>query len=342
MTYFFRILAERTGITTVGDFRPTDIAAGGNGTPCTCTYDNIMLRPGEDETQWRVAVNIGGTSSVTFCPPIGAKDASGKDIVPHGLDPGLGVFFMDLAITEIAPSLALNDAWKSFDRGDLKAVGTGEIVGIGIGKVHEGLVDEMMQYKYYQKMSLPIGVGPEDFPEELFHKWRTRAFDLGLSDVDFLATLTEQSAKQIALACKKFGGPNITDGNCLDVVLRGGVINNKQWVGRLLFHMNEQLEKDFRKIRTLNELGIDERSWETAMYAMFGYLCFNGLYNFVPQCTGAKYPVVGGKIAPGKNFGNITLKQMKNVTQQHSLLPLYLADHFDQLRNDPRHNRTRR
>ena len=302
------VIAQRTGITTVGDFRPADVAAGGNGTPCTCTYDSIMLRPDEGETQWRVAVNIGGTSSVTFCPPRGAKDADGKEVVPHGLDPGLGVFFMDLTIAEIAPGLDLGDAWKAYDRGQLTCAATGELVGRDAGKVHEGLVDEMMEYKYYQQESLPIGVGPDDFPEELFQKWRARAQELGLSDVDLLATLTEQSAKQIALACSKFGGPNITGGNCLDVVLRGGVIYNAQWVDRLLFHMSDQLGKDFGKIRTLDELGIDEESWENAMYAMFGYLCFNGLYNFVPSCTGARYPVVGGKIAPGKNFAEITLQ----------------------------------
>ena len=40
--------------------------------------------------------------------------------------------------------------------------------------------------------------------------------------------------------------------------------------------------------------GIDEDSWKNAMYAMFGYLCFNNIYNFVPSCTGASRPVVGG------------------------------------------------
>ena len=63
------MIAQHTGITTAGDFRPADVAAGGNGTPCTCTYDSIMLRPAPGTDKWRIAINIGGTSSVTFCPP---------------------------------------------------------------------------------------------------------------------------------------------------------------------------------------------------------------------------------------------------------------------------------
>jgi hypothetical protein len=42
-------------------------------------------------------------------------------------------------------------------------------------------------------------------------------------------------------------------------------------------------------------------------YAMFGYLCYNNVYNFVPSCTGAARPVVGGRIAPGENFHSLRL-----------------------------------
>ncbi len=43
------------------------------------------------------------------------------------------------------------------------------------------------------------------------------------------------------------------------------------------------------------------------MYAMFGFLCFKGLHNFVPACTGASRPVIGGKICPGDNFAAVEL-----------------------------------
>ena len=162
-------------------------------------------------------------------------------------------------------------------------------------------------YRYYQQPSLPIGVGPDDFPETLWASWRSLAQSKGVSDVDLLATFTELTAKQIALACKKFGGPNITDGATDDVLLRGGACNNSYFVERLKANFEEQLDVSIPNIRTLDELGIDEESWENAMYAMFGYLCYNNVYNFVPTCTGASRPVVGGRIAPGQNFHSVRL-----------------------------------
>lgn len=126
------VIAERTGITAVGDFRPADVAAGGNGTPCTCTYDTIMLRPDAGE-KWRVAINIGGTSSVTFCPPW-PKEGEAEVHVPKGLDPGLGVFFIDLAVKQIDPQLDYDD------NGNMARSGT----------INQELLAELLEYKYYK------------------------------------------------------------------------------------------------------------------------------------------------------------------------------------------------
>ena len=286
------VIAQRTGITTAADFRPADVAASGNGTPCTCTYDSIMLRPEAGTGKWRIAINIGGTSSVSFLPPWPTPgNAAEEALVPLGLDPGLGVFFMDLVTKCINPSL-------DFDEGGAMARS---------GTVHEGLLDDFLTYKYYQQPALPIGVGPDDFPETLFHTWRGKAQGLGVSDVDLLATLTELTAKQIAMACARFGGPHVAGGKTDDVLLRGGVCHNTFFVERLRAQMSEQLGTPVARITTLADVGIDEDSWENAMYAMFGYLCYNNVYNFVPSCTGAARPVVGGRIAPGENFHSVKL-----------------------------------
>lgn len=286
------VIAQRTGITTAADFRPADVAAGGNGTPCTCTYDSIMLRPNAGEKKWRVTINIGGTSSVTFCPPWPTPgDAESEKMIPGGLDPGLGVFFMDLTVQAIDPTLDYDDDGKMARS----------------GKVSHELLAEFLTYKYYQQDKLPIGVGPDDFPETLWSKWHARAQELGVSDVDLLTTFTELTAKQIAMACARFGGEHIANGATDDVLLRGGVCNNSYFVERLKANMEEQLKTKIDRIKTLDDLGIDEDSWENAMYAMFGYLCWNNVYNFVPSCTGAVRPVVGGRIAPGENFHSVRL-----------------------------------
>jgi len=286
------VIAQQTGITVAGDFRTADVGAGGNGTPCTCTYDSIMLRPQAGATKWRVTINIGGTSSMTFLPPWPTEgDAESAMHVPTGLDPGLGVFFMDLCVREIDASLEYDDDGKMARS----------------GKVHEGLLAQFLEDKYYKQDKLPIGVGPDDFPETLFHDWHKAAKDLGVSDVDFLCTLVELTAKQLALAVKRFGGPHVNSGMTDDILMRGGVMHNSYFVDRVRAQMSLQLEIDVKRISTLADLNIDEESWEQAMYATFGYLCFNNVYNFVPSCTGASRPVVGGKIAPGENFHSVRL-----------------------------------
>lgn len=272
------VIAQLTGITTVGDFRTADVAVGGNGTPCTCTYDSIMLRPEAGSKKWRVAINIGGTSSVTFCPPWDSKAP------PLGLDPGLGIFFMDLCVRAIDPSLEYDDDGKMARS----------------GTVHQELLAEFLQNKYYQKESLPIGVGPDDFPEVLFAQWRTRAHELGVSDINLLTTLTELTCKQIALACQKFGGEGVFETD--DVILRGGAHQNGYFMERMKVQLNEHLGGKIDKIKILDEIGLEEDSWENCLYALHGYLCFSNKYNFIPSCTGAPRAVVGGKIAPGDNF----------------------------------------
>ena len=149
------VIAQKTGITVAGDFRPADVAAGGNGTPCTCTYDSIMLRPEAAEKKWRIGINIGGTSSVTFCPPWPEKGEK-ETMVPLGLDPGLGVFFMDLTVKSIDSTLDFDDNGKIARSGE----------------VNEELLAVFLENKYYQQSKLPIGVGPDDFPEALWEEWR--------------------------------------------------------------------------------------------------------------------------------------------------------------------------
>jgi len=173
------------------------------------------------------------------------------------------------------------------------------------GTVNQQLLDEFLTNKYYKQTQLPIGVGPDDFPETLYREWRARAHELGVTDIDLLTTLTELTCKQIALACKNFGGEHVVEATD-DVILRGGVANNSYFMERMSAQMSDHLGLPV-DIKTLDSIGLDEESWENCLYALMGYLCFKNKYNFVPSCTGASRPVVGGKIAPGQNYHSVML-----------------------------------
>src|SRR6202040_2755174 len=65
------VIAERTGLDTLGDFRVADIAAGGQGAPLVPIAD-AMLFSADDA--WRALQNIGGIGNVTVVPPGGALE----------------------------------------------------------------------------------------------------------------------------------------------------------------------------------------------------------------------------------------------------------------------------
>jgi 1,6-anhydro-N-acetylmuramate kinase len=217
------------------------------------------------------------------------------------------------------------------------------------GNVNEEVLAKYLDYEYYQQESLPIGVGPDDFPEVLFEKWVKIATEImGVSDADYenrgqvttadqscaqwkldlLATFVELTTRQIALACRKWAGERVMgrggangDGAPAELILRGGVYHNSLFIERLAWNCSEQLKVEgqgdaaplytAQDVKSLADLSppLDEESWENAMYAMFGYLCINNVYNFVPSCTGGKQLVVGGKIAPGANFGKLMARR---------------------------------
>jgi anhydro-N-acetylmuramic acid kinase len=189
---------------------------------------------------------------------------------------------MDWAASDCDPTL-------QFDKGGLLGKK---------GKINDILLNEMLQHPHVQRKELPISVGPDDFPHSLYLKWQRRSKALGCSPEDYVSTLTEFSARVIALACKTFG--HCTD----DVIVRGSVQKNLYFMERLQQNLSELLEENVI-LKRLDDIGLDEESWDSVLYAMMGFLCIRGLYNFIPSCTGAAWPVVGGKICPANNYGRL-------------------------------------
>ncbi len=79
------IVAERTGITTVADFRRRDMAAGGQGAPLVPAFHAAVFRHPEEP---RAILNLGGIANLTLLP-------ADPDAPVRGFDTGPGNALMD-------------------------------------------------------------------------------------------------------------------------------------------------------------------------------------------------------------------------------------------------------
>lgn len=162
------LLAERTGIDVIADFRSRDVAAGGQGAPLAPAFHRAVFgRPGAD-----VAVlNLGGISNLT------ALHANGSTL---GFDCGPGNALMDL--------WCLRHTGQSYDDGGAWAAA---------GQVNPALLAAMRAEPYF------AAPAPKSTGRDLFHAdWLAERLDLGaarsLPPEDVQATLAELTASVCA------------------------------------------------------------------------------------------------------------------------------------------------
>jgi len=179
-------IAERTGCPVVGDFRPRDVAAGGQGAPLVSIFDVLWLRgrPGV-----AVAVNLGGIANITV---------AGSD--PIAFDTGPANALIDAAITHQSAGAL------TFDRdGKLAAA----------GRVRPELLERLLAEPYYRRPA------PKSTGKELFHlDHLMRALDglPQLPDEDVIATLTMLTARTVADAVRQVGATEL-------IASGGGTLN---------------------------------------------------------------------------------------------------------------------
>lgn len=165
-------IAERTGITTITNFRNRDIAAGGEGAPLAPFAHRLMA----SHLQMPVALlNIGGIANVTYM----------DERQTFGFDTGPGNMVMDGLM------LALSDARNRFDE-------NGELAGRG--KVDEELLSELMQHPYFKRQP-PKSSGREEFGAEIIDRILSTP---DISDADRIRTALELTVQSIADSCQWF------------------------------------------------------------------------------------------------------------------------------------------
>ncbi|MDT8300986.1 MAG: anhydro-N-acetylmuramic acid kinase [Sedimentisphaerales bacterium] len=256
------VIAQRTGITTVADFRPRDMAAGGEGAPLVPYADYILFSHSKLS---RAIQNIGGIANVAFL----RRGCKQDDIV--AFDTGPGNMVIDGVIRLIS------DGKRRFDsNGKMAARGT----------VNKRLLNEMLRHPFLKRQP-PKSTGREEFGICFAEKIYKQAAEKGIANADIVATVTAFTAKSIAQAYRKFL-PKVPD----EIILCGGGSRNDVLVEMLRSELPDA------KMCTTDDFGISVDAKEAVSFAVLAWATIKGLTNNVPGVTGAERPVVMGKIIP--------------------------------------------
>lgn len=256
-------MAKRTGKLVVGDFRPADMAVGGQGAPFAPYGDWILFRHPE---QGRLLQNVGGIGNCTALP----AGADPSDVL--AFDTGPGNMIMD------AVAHTLSGGQLSYDDGGKWAAQ---------GKPDRALVDEMLAHSYFRTPP-PKSTGRELFGHNYAISFLEQAKQRELSDEDAMATATAFTAHSIADSYAKYVFPRH---RIDEVIVTGGGARNKTLLSMLDALLPEQ------KVMTSKALGFDDDAKEAVIFALLGNDFMLGVPNNLPAATGALRPTVMGKLA---------------------------------------------
>ena len=259
------VICEATGITTVGDFRTRDMAAGGEGAPLIPYLDHLLFSGAGGGV---IAQNIGGISNCTL-----VTEKLGELLA---FDTGPGNSLID-SVVRIA-----SGGGKSFDEDGAMAKE---------GSVREDLLRALMENPYLD-MEPPKSTGRELFGEEMAGELFSLAQKRGISAPDLLRTLVEFTVRSIVSAYERFVYPGA---DVREVVLSGGGARNPVMVSRL----REKLAPV--PLSLSDKYGIPPDAKEAVGFAVLANetVCANRAN--VPRVTGAREPTILGKISIGKS-----------------------------------------
>jgi anhydro-N-acetylmuramic acid kinase len=256
------VIAERTGVPTIADFRPMDMAAGGQGAPLVPFVDYLLYRHAK---LGRVALNIGGIANVTVIPP-GARAA---DV--FAFDTGPGNMIAD-ALVEAATR-----RHAKFDR-DARIAFRGRTI--------PRLLERLMREPYLRKR-LPKTAGREQFGAAYADGLVSWGKKHRAKPADLIRTATVFTSLSIADAFHRFIFPRA---RIDELVVAGGGAKNPLMMAQLAAALPQV------KIVPASSLGIPAEAKEAFAFAVLAYEAYHGRPNNLPSATGAKRAVIMGKL----------------------------------------------
>ncbi len=257
-------ISQKTGITTVANFRVADMAQGGQGAPLVPYIDYILF---SSKDKGRILQNIGGIGNLTYL----AKDGDINEVI--GFDTGPG----NMIIDEICKIHKNSDYDKN---GEFAARGT----------VKKEILEYLMNHSYI-KEDLPKSTGREEFGQLFTREFLARYIDYDIDDL--IATVTMFTAKSIVYHYEKYIFPL---GQVDEVIISGGGAYNLT----LMNHLKNLLKNC--KVYSAEEFGIKADSKEAIAFALLANETLNSSCSNLPSGTGAKKYAILGEIGLGNRY----------------------------------------
>lgn len=271
------VIAKRTGVDTVADFRSADIACGGQGAPLTPAFNHAVFRAAHP----RVILNLGGIANVTMLTATAAEESSAVstaiDSIAIAASAGLD---KHTAGFDTGPANTLLDAWikkhldKPYDDGGRWAKS---------GSCDELLLSRLLADPFFDKKP-PKSTGPDYF-NLIWLTQHLQKLPQQLQPEDVQSTLLELTARTAAQSITEHYPEGV------EVVLCGGGAHNH--------YLRERLSAYCERcsITTTDQAcGLHVDHCESVAFAWLAYRYMAELPGNLPEVTGASKQVILGAL----------------------------------------------
>lgn len=260
------VIAARVGAPVVSDFRPADMAGGGQGAPLVPFFDYLVFR---HPSKGRIVQNLGGIANLTAIP----AGAGPEQVV--AFDTGPGNMVIDAVMERLYG--------RSYDRDGRVAAR---------GKVLENVLASVLRRPFFRQPP-PKSAGREQFGREFVAEFLRRCGRAKKEDV--VATATALTARSIALALRTFVLATETQRHrgFQEYVASGGGAKN-----RALMRLLQQEAKALGlRLRRPEEFHVPSEAKEAVAFALLAYQTWQRQPGNIPSATGARRAVVLGKVS---------------------------------------------
>lgn len=261
------VIAHKTGCVTVGDFRPSDMAAGGQGAPLVPFVDQRLFR---SKLKGRVLINIGGMANLTVLPRSNEEVVNDDRILAFDTGPG------NVLIDEIV-RIGTDGAMLFDDAGMIASK----------GKVKSSWLLQILSRDDFLARQYPKSTGREHYHRKMAEELWQEGKDQGFTFEDIVSTVTSYTIRSISMAIQEQLDENYTID---EVFVGGGGVHNQY----LMKGLNNELQ---RPVLSMEDINFSSDAKEAIAFAILGNEFLRQKPNNIPSTTGADRPVCMGKLA---------------------------------------------